>query len=162
VITVEKPNEDRWQDYRALRLEALRSDPLAFASSFEEEQLIPELEWRRRISSVLFALQDDKPVGMVGIFRSRYIKTKHVCEIYGMYVRQAYRGQGIGKQLLEAVLKEIPNLQGITKIKIGVNPTQKAAEHLYRKYGFKTAGRYQKEMSIDGKFYDEIYLEKFL
>jgi ribosomal protein S18 acetylase RimI-like enzyme len=79
-----------------------------------------------------------------------------------MYVRREYRGQGIGNTLMAAVLEEIPKLKGVTKIKIGVNPTQKAAEHLYRKYGFKGAGHFKKDMCVNGILYDEIFLEKFL
>jgi ribosomal protein S18 acetylase RimI-like enzyme len=162
MITIKKLNEDRWQDFRDLRLEALKSDPIAFSSSYEEEQLLPEPVWRERIKNVLFAVSDNKPVGMAANFRNNRIKTNHVCEIWGMYVHREYRSQGIGKKLLEAVLEEIQNLKGVTKIKIGVNPTQKAAEHLYRKYGFKVAGHFKKDMCVNGILYDEIFLEKFL
>ena len=162
MIKIEKLNEDRWQDYRALRLEALQSDPIAYSSSFEEEQTYPEPVWRDSIKNTLFAISDNKPVAMVANFRSNRIKTNHVCEIWGMYVRREYRGQGIGNKLMAAVLEEIQNLKGVTKIKIGVNPTQKVAEHLYQKYGFKAAGHFKKEMCVNGIFYDEIFLEKFL
>jgi GNAT superfamily N-acetyltransferase len=162
MIEIKKLDADRWQDFRDLRLEALKSEPIAFSSSYEEEQLLPESVWRERIKNVIFAMSDNQPVGMAGNFRSNRIKTNHVCEIYGMYVRKEYRSQGIGKKLLEAVLEEIQNLKGVTKIKIGVNPTQKAAEHLYRKYGFKVAGHFKKDMCVNDIFYDEIFLEKFL
>lgn len=162
MIEIKKLNEDRWQDFRDLRLEALKTEPIAFSNSDEEEQVLPEPVWRERIKNVIFAMSDNKPVGMAGNFRSNRIKTNHVCEIYGMYVRKEYRSQGIGKKLLEAMLEEIQNLKGVTKIKIGVNPAQKAAEHLYWKYGFKAAGHFKKDMCINGIFYDEIFLEKFL
>lgn len=99
---------------------------------------------------------------MVAIFCNNRIKTNHVYEIYGVYVRREYRGQGVGNQLITAILEEIQTLKGVIKIKIGLNPTQKAAEHLYRKYGFKASGHFKKEVCVDGKFYDEIFLEKFL
>jgi ribosomal protein S18 acetylase RimI-like enzyme len=157
---IKKLNEDRWQDFRDLRLEALKSDPIAFSSSHEEEQLLPESAWRERIKSILFAVSDNTPIGMVAIFHNNRIKTNHVCEIWGMYVRREYRGQGIGHKLMAAVLEEIPKLKGVAKIKIGVNPTQKAAEHLYRKYGFKAAGHFKKDMCVNGTFYDELFMEK--
>ena len=162
MIEITKLDENSWQDFRDLRLEALKSDPIAFSSSYEEEQLLPESVWRESIKNVIFVISDNQPVGMAGNFRSNRIKTNHVCEIYGMYIRKEYRSQGIGKKLLEAVLEEIQNLKGVTKIKIGVNPTQKAAEHLYRKYGFKVAGHFKKDMCVNDIFYDEIFLEKFL
>jgi ribosomal protein S18 acetylase RimI-like enzyme len=162
MIEIKKLDSDRWQDYRDLRLEALKTEPIAFSSSYEEEKSLTELEWRSRINNFLFAISDNKPVGMVGVFCNNRLKTGHVCEIFGMYVRIEYRGQGIGNKLLVAVLEEIQKLKGITKVKIGVNPVQKAAEHLYRKYGFKAAGYFKKDMCVNGIFYDEIFLEKFL
>ena len=145
MITITKLDEDRWQDYRDIRLEALKNEPLAFSSSFEEEQSLPETLWQQNINNVLFAISDNKPVGMIGFFCNNHLKTKHVCEIYGVYVKKEHRGQGIGKQLMEAAIAEIKNLKGITKIRLEVNPTQKAAERLYRKLGFKEAGRLKKE-----------------
>ena len=162
MIEIKKLNEDRWQDFRDLRLEALKSDPIAFSSSHEEEQLLPEPAWRERIKNVLFAVSDNKPVGMIASFHNNRIKTNHVCEIWGMYVRREYRGQGIGNKLMAAVLEEIQNLKGVTKIIIGVNPAQISTEHLYLKYGFCVVGHLKKEIHVNGNFYDELILEKYL
>ncbi len=162
MITIGRLSEDRWQDYRDLRLEALQSDPLAYGGSYEEEQLNTEAHWRDRIKNTLFAMEDNKPVGIVVVVRNNRIKTNHVVEIYGVYVKKERRGQGIGKQLMKAALKEINSFKGVTKIKIEVNPTQKVAERLYRKLGFKVVGRMKKELHINDKFYDELFMEKHL
>jgi ribosomal protein S18 acetylase RimI-like enzyme len=162
MITVKKLDEANWQDFRDLRLEALKTEPIAFSSSYEEEQFLPEPAWRERIKNVLFAMSDNKPVGMAANFRDNRIKTNHVCEIWGMYVRKEYRRQGIDKKLLEAVLEEIQNLKGVTKIIIGVNPAQISTEHLYLKYGFCVVGHLKKEIHVNGNFYDELILEKYL
>jgi RimJ/RimL family protein N-acetyltransferase len=162
MIKISKLNADRWQDYRDLRLEALKSEPVAFSSSYEEEQLIPESVWRERIKNALFASENDNLVGMAGVFQNNRLKTRHVCEIFGVYVRSEYRDKGIGKQLIAAVIEELKNIKGITKIKIGVNPTQKAAAHIYRKFGFTPVGLLKKDMRVNGKFYDELWMEKYL
>jgi GNAT superfamily N-acetyltransferase len=101
MITIEKLPEDRWQDCRNLRLEALQKEPLAFSSSYEEEQATPENIWRQRIKNNLFVMADDKPVGIAGFFRNTHNKTSHVCEMYGVYLREEYRKQGIGKRLMK-------------------------------------------------------------
>jgi RimJ/RimL family protein N-acetyltransferase len=162
MITIEKLLEDRWQDCRDLRLEALQKEPLAFSSSYEEEQATPENIWRQRIKNNLFVMADGKPVGIAGFFRNTHKKTSHVCEMYGVYLREEYRKQGIGKRLIEAVLAEMQNLKGVTILEVGVNPTQKAAKHLYQKYGFKTVGHFRKWMCVDGKYYDALIMEKHL
>jgi RimJ/RimL family protein N-acetyltransferase len=161
-VTIEKLDENHWQDYRDLRLEALKEEPLAFSSSYEEEQSIPENSWRERIKNNLFVMEDNQPVGLAGFFRNPHLKTNHVCEMYGVYLRKEYRGQGIGKRLVEAVMAEIQSLKGILIIEVGVNPTQKAAKHLYQKYGFETVAHFKNWMYVNGKFYDALIMEKHL
>jgi RimJ/RimL family protein N-acetyltransferase len=162
MITIKKLPEERWQEYRDLRLEALEKEPLAFSSSYEDEQSTPENIWRQRINNNMFILADDKPVGVAGFARNTHKKTNHVCEMFGVYVRKEYRGQGIGKKLIEAVLAEMQQIEGVKILEVGVNPTQKAAKHIYQNYGFKTVGHFRKWMCVDGKYYDTLIMEKRL
>jgi RimJ/RimL family protein N-acetyltransferase len=59
-------------------------------------------------------------------------------------------------------LEEIQKSKDVVKIKLTVNPEQKAAVKLYQKSGFKIIGRLEKELLIDGRFYDELIMEKLL
>jgi RimJ/RimL family protein N-acetyltransferase len=161
-VTIKKLPEERWQEYRDLRLEALKEEPLAFSSSFEDEQSTPEKIWRERIKNHQFVMVDNQPVGLAGYFRNPHKKTNHVCEMFGVYLRKEYRGRGIGKRLVNAVLAEIQSLNGVKIIEVGVNPTQKTARNIYRKRGFKTVAHFRKWMYIDGKFYDALIMEKHL
>jgi predicted GNAT family acetyltransferase len=95
VIAVKKLEEDRWMVYRDLRLEALKKEPIAFGSSYDEEKNISEEEWRERIGNVLFALSKDKLVGIIVFVQGDKIKAKHIYNIYGVYVTEGYRGQGV-------------------------------------------------------------------
>lgn len=162
MITVTRLDESGWQDYRDLRLEALKEQPLAFGSSYEEEQPYTETQWRERVKNVLFAVSDNKPVGMIVCGRNNRLKISHICGIYGVYIKKEYRGQGISNQLMDAALAEIQEMTGVVKIELMVNPTQKAAKRLYRKYGFKVVGHSKKALKFDSKFYDELMMEKFL
>jgi ribosomal protein S18 acetylase RimI-like enzyme len=152
----------RWKDCRELRLEALKNDPLAFGSSYEEEKSISEDEWKTRINNALFVLLNDKPVGMIVYILNPNIKTAHNAEIFSFYVRKAYRGQGLGNMLIETAIEEIRKNATILKIKVKVNPEQKAAVILYEKLGFERVGILKKEMKLADKFYDELILEKYL
>ena len=162
MIAITRLDASRWQDYRNLRLEALKTEPLAFGSSYEEEQSNPETYWRQHKQNVVFALEDDSPVGMLVLARNSRLKTDHIYGIYGVYLNRDFRGQGIGKKLMDAALEEIQKTPGIKKIELAVNPAQKAAEKLYRKYGFHKAGTSKKALWVDGKFYDELLMEKYL
>lgn len=37
MIEIEKLDDGHWEEYRELRLEALKKEPMAFSSSYEEE-----------------------------------------------------------------------------------------------------------------------------
>jgi len=162
MIAVKKLEEDRWKEYRDLRLEALQKEPIAFGSSYDEEKNISEEEWRKRIENALFALSEDKLIGMIVYIRDNKIKTKHIGNIFGVYVTREYRGQGVGKKLMDSVLTQIQKSKDVVKIKLSVNPEQKAAVKLYQNYGFKIVGQLKKELYVEGKFYDELIMEKLL
>ncbi|MDD5338777.1 MAG: GNAT family N-acetyltransferase [Dehalococcoidales bacterium] len=162
MITFSILTEDRWEEYRDLRLEALQEEPLAYTHSRDEEQVLPETHWRNGIKNVMFALADGKPVGMAGIFRSGYRKNNHIYEMWGVYVRKEYRGQGAGLKLIEATVAEIKSRENARVIEVGVSETQKAAQHLYEKCGFEAVGHFKKYMCVDGKFYDALLMEKYL
>ena len=120
---------ERWAEFRELRLQALRGDPTAFGSSYEESVEEPEAFWRGRLEDAqrkvenitLFAEADGRLVGMMGMFRRFRIKTKHVATVFGVYVDPAARGRGIARQLMQALLDEIACLPEIVKLELTVN-----------------------------------------
>jgi ribosomal protein S18 acetylase RimI-like enzyme len=162
MIEIKKLPLERWNDYRAIRLEALTCEPLAFSSSYEEEQAIAEDEWKRRIRNVVFALADDVPLGMIGYIVNNRLKTQHIAHIYGVYVKKEFRCRGIGTTLIEHTIGTIHKNAYISKISLTVNPLQKAAVRLYKKYGFKVAGTLRKEMKVDDIFYNVLVMEKLV
>ena len=162
MIEIKKVPPDRWKEFRDLRLEALQNDPLAFGSSYEEEKSLTEDEWKRRIKNALFASANDTLVGMIVYIIDNKMKTKHIANIFGVYVKKEYRGQGIGKKLIESALEIIQKNVNVSKIKLTVNPEQKAAVKLYETFGFEVVGRLKNELKVDDKFYDELIMEKFV
>lgn len=162
MIQIGKLSSHRWKDFRDLRLEALQSDPLAFASSYKEEKLLTPEEWKKRVQNTLFALSNDIPVGMIVYIISEKLKTNHIANLYGVYVKKEYRGQGIAKRLVESALSVIRQNASVSKIHLTVNAEQAVALALYKRFGFKTVGTLARELHVDGRFYDELILEKLL
>jgi RimJ/RimL family protein N-acetyltransferase len=154
--------EDRWKEARELRLEALKTEPSAFGSSVEEEERLTEAEWRERTKNALVALSDGRLVGTITYIFSHRVKTKHVAYIYGFYVGPDYRGQGFGRKLLEAALKNIGENKSIVKVQLQANPKQEAAIALYKSAGFQVVGELKKEMKIGGEYHNELVMEKYL
>ena len=100
MVEVKKLSPDRWKDYRDLRLEALQNDPLAFGSSYEEEETITQDEQEIRIDNALFAPSNNKPIGMIVSVINNNIETKHIANIFGVYVQKEYRDPGVSKKLV--------------------------------------------------------------
>ena len=162
MVEIRRLPTDRWRDFRSLRLKALKSDPSAYGSSFEEERSLAEKEWRRRIRSVTFALCEDRPVGMITCYFNNGIKTKHIAEIYGFYVEPDRRGEGIGARLFERALAASRRKKGIIKVSLAVNPEQRVAIRIYRKAGFVVTGRTEKELKVGRQYYGMLFMEKML
>lgn len=162
MIEVKALPPERWREARELRLQALKTDPIAFGSSYEEEESLAEAEWQSRMKNALFAVSDDKPVGTITYVFSDRVKTKHIARIFGVYVDPNYRGRGFGKKLLRNALELIQKNKGVVKIQLMVNQDQDAAVELYKDMGFVIVGQIKKEIKVGEQFYDELIMEKML
>ena len=99
---------------------------------------------------------------MMGAFWNNRKKLGHIASIYGVYVSADYRGQGVGTLLMTSLLAEITTLPYIAKINLTLNTTQIAAQKLYEKFGFQPIGVAHRELKYEGRYYDELYMEKLL
>ena len=104
-ITVRALGEEDWQDYRSVRLAALRESPEAFVATLEEEQAFDESVWRDRMkrSERLVAEAEGEMVGVVSIGQAREEgeDAEHVGELFGLWVAPQYRGTGVATLLVE-------------------------------------------------------------
>ena len=159
MIRVGRLPGERWADFRGLRLEALQKEPVAFGSSYEEELVLGEEEWRRRIKNVFFAVEGGTPVGMTSLVFGDRIKTRHIAHIFSVYVRPDRRGLGLGKKMLDRALAEARRRRRVVKVQLSVNPSAKAAVALYKRAGFKVTGRAHKELKVGNRYHDLLYME---
>ncbi len=162
-ITIRKLDLDEWEKYKAFRLEALKESPTAFATSYDEDNSLSDLEWQEKLKrsgdGLLFAFVDDKIVGMLGYFVEKYAKHKHSAVLHGFYVDLGARGVGVGSMLMEKIINKIKK-EGFVKAKTFVYTSQDAAVGLYEKFGFEKVGKFRKELFVDDKYYDEWVMEK--
>jgi RimJ/RimL family protein N-acetyltransferase len=77
---------------------------------------------------------------------------------FGMLIRKSYRGRGVGKMLLNALLEWAEKNPLIEKVSLGVFSTNHRAISLYKKMGFIEEGRKIKEF----KFNDNVYVDDIL
>ena len=161
-IRIGKIGLERLADFRGLRLEALKSVPEAFGSSYEEESAFPDAVWESRIPNMLFAFYKNSLIGMIGFLARGRIKTRHVTDVFSFYVSRQYQGLGVGSRLMAEALSSIGKSDNVRKVSLSVNCEMKAAIHLYTLFGFEISGRLIGELSISGQLYDEFIMEKFV
>ena len=161
---------ERWREAKQLRLEALLTEPSAFASSYEDERAFTDEVWIARLRSsykrdgnlTFFAEVDGTLVGMVGAGWSSKAKLRHVAEVYGVYVSPEMRGRGIASRLMTKSLDELRSLGGIEKVSLGVTSDNTAAVRLYEKLGFAIVGTARRELKVDGRYFDLHLMELHL
>ena len=90
----------------------------------------------------------DKVVGMVGLIVDGTQKPG-VAELQRMSVSTTCRKMGVGRKLLEQLLRHAEQ-QGLTKIVLSTTSAQAPAIGLYKKYGFKLSGVYPYPQKILG------------
>src|SRR5580704_7459709 len=107
--------------YRQLRLESLEREPLAFTDSVAEQRDMPLESIRKRLGDsednfVLGAFLDRQLIGMAGFFRRQGEKIRHRGGIWGVYVSEERRGQGVGRALLAELIGLVRLLPGIEQV----------------------------------------------
>ncbi len=166
-ITIGKLPPEKWQEYKALRLRALRDDPHAFSEPFEKAVAYPDERWKQRAaeayegkeSLIVFARAGEQLVGMVGAFFPP--NEISVAYIFGVYVVPEARGKGVAKQLLASLLHELKANPKIVTVKLSVNKEQLAAVKLYESFGFTVVGEENVQLG-DGNYYDAHVMELLL
>lgn len=145
-IRVERLTARALQAYRALMLEAYASVPDAFTSTAQERALAPEAWWIRRLddpsglSLVLGAWQGEALVGTVALEFSDRSKLRHKGHVIGLYVQPVARGQGVAAALMAQALECARQRPGLLVLTLTVTEGNRAAESLYRSFGFDEFG----------------------
>ncbi|OWV95971.1 acetyltransferase [Rhizobium sp. R72] len=128
--------------FKAIRLEALRTEPAAFASSAEDWEALSDDEWRKRLveGPVFAAFKRGDPIGIMGLSRQRASKMAHRATLIMVYVRGSERAGGHAKELLEATVA-YARKNGIRQLELAVSAENTAARRFYEREGFHEAGR---------------------
>ncbi|MDB5034703.1 MAG: GCN5-related N-acetyltransferase [Chlorobi bacterium] len=157
---------ERWREFRALRLQALKEEPQAFGSSHEGNLAYPDQYWIDRLINVekgmgdiLFAEDNGTLVGLMGNYFPQ--ETPDTAVVVMVFVQPEKRGEGIAGVLLETLLNRLRDRPEIERAALTVNVEQKAAVALYTRFGF-TIIRTTPDMMGDGNIYDEYIMEKSL
>lgn len=139
----------------ALRREALVEAPLAFLASPEDDMASSveavQAMLRGETGAVVFGAFDGALAGMAGLYRERALKAAHKVHFWGFYVREAARGRGFGRRLVEAALENARTMKGVTSVHLSVSAAAPQAKALYERAGFQVWGREPEALSHNGR-----------
>lgn len=143
-VAIRRIRGGEWAAHRELRLRALSSDPLAFASTFTGESALSEGQWMKRTQrgaatteSALF-VADSLRSGWVGMVAIAHVDD--VWHVFAMWVDPGHRRQGVGGKLLDAGLEWFRTTAPNQALHLDVNPRQADAVRLYESRGFHRTG----------------------
>ena len=166
IIVLREANLADVDQYRALRLFALRESPLAFGADYETSLNYLFEFWHERLqddeNSVTFIAEHEQTlIGMMGISRRPLPKTKHSAKIIGVYVHPDWRGLRIAESLIDACIGWARSKEAVI-VKLSVNAENTSAIRCYQRCGFTIYGTEPRGTFYNGKYYDGYLMYKAL
>jgi GNAT superfamily N-acetyltransferase len=101
---------------------------------------------------LLLAAAHPEPIGCIALRQWR----RDICEMKRLYVRENFRGHGIGRLLVQALVDKAARI-GYRRMRLDTVPAMHAARALYRSLGFKHIPAYRFN-PIEGAEYMELEL----
>lgn len=165
-IKIRAATEEDAENMLAIQSEVLVEEDFLITTLEEFQQTIGEQKkWiQAKLANerelILIAQYQEKIVGWL-VFQSPNRKRLAHTGSFGMMILKEYRGLGIGKRLLEKLLKWAELNPYIEKISLGVFSTNERAIALYKKMGFVEEGRKINEIKLNDKQYiDDVLMYK--
>jgi GNAT superfamily N-acetyltransferase len=140
-MEIRRLRPDEWPALRDLRLRSLAADPDAFGSTLERELGFSDADWQDRARSTDGVIVvADSADGLIGIAMGAPLRERPAdTGVFAMWVAPEARGQGIGGQLLDAIVAWARSA-GTPSLELGVVTTNAAAIALYGGRGFIDTG----------------------
>lgn len=156
-FVIEKMRPEHWRQVRAIYLEGVATGHATFETEAPE--------WERWDAAHLpfarlVALAEDGRVAgwaALGPVSSRKVY-EGVAEV-SVYVGGEFRGKGLGRALLEALVRE-SEANGAWTLQAGIFPENVASVELHRSCGFRVVGRRERIGKLKGVWRDTVLLER--
>jgi ribosomal protein S18 acetylase RimI-like enzyme len=152
-----------------LRLEALTRHPEAYAADIDKTAADGAEAWEKLLTdntkthsgTISIACAGSELIGMAGVARGHWPKTRHFGTLWGVYVKPDWRGYRIGEAIVNEII-EWATENDMTVIYLGVTVSEKAAIRCYSRCGFKEYGIEPKSIFYNSFYVDQLLMVKLL
>ena len=125
--------------------------------------VVSEREWLENslknndFNFAIVNLETDELIGNCGIMN---IKQKDRCAELGIFIgNEENRNKGYGTEVLRLLLDYSFNYLNLHNVHLGVMSFNERAINCYKKVGFKEYGRRRECYFLNGKYYDNVYMD---
>jgi ribosomal protein S18 acetylase RimI-like enzyme len=144
-------------EYRRVRLDALRLHPEAFASAYEDEAALNEARIIERLAAPgltrFGGFAEERLVGLAALEIRTAVKVRHNAHLFSMYVEAAHRRSGLAQRLVEAVVAGARDA-GALAVHLTVTVGNASAQRFYRRLGFTVYGVERRGLRVGDRFHD--------
>ena len=162
-IIIRKLNKEDFKQYKEIRLELLKNEPMNFGSSFEEESNFDSIMWENRLDkkhiAAFGAFINEKIVAVTLAVMNPRKKLKHIATLNSMYVKKEYRRLGIGKELINKI-EEYLVIKEVEIFKLSVVTKNEKAISLYQKFGFEIYGEEKNAIKLNKEYINLFLMTK--
>jgi phosphinothricin acetyltransferase len=153
---IDDMKESDWEQVRSIYLEGIATGDATFEAEAPQWEKwdathLPSCRIVARSGDVL------KGWAALGPVSSRRVYAG-VAEI-SIYVGQSYRGGGLGRALLTALITASEQ-NGLWTLQAGIFPENKASVELHKRCGFREVGRRERIGKMGGRWRDTVLLER--
>lgn len=135
--------DDEFESFLKIRGKALATDPSAFMVTLEAFESRDEYLKKQRFSRhvkkddhlIVGAFEDEQCVGMTGLVRIHPDSVRG--KVWGVFVEPQYRGQGLGKKMLNLITQESAGFDWMKELVLSVNNDNEQAIRVYEEVGFE-------------------------
>ncbi|KHO48190.1 MAG: acetyltransferase [archaeon GW2011_AR5] len=151
-----------WKFYNKAIKETEGLSRFRFVSLKEEKKWVDDVlkNMKKGNKSQIMAESSGRIIGSVSIDRRLEDRRRHVGG-FGIAILQEYAGIGIGKRMMKLAEKDAGKM-GLKIIELHVHGKNKIAQSLYRKMGYRAAGKVPKSVKTRNGFDDDILMYKVL
>ncbi len=153
--TIEPLSLQLTEEFRAVRLRALKDTPTAFGSTYAKESRFSDSDWLQRVDTwngpggvCFLGMDEGAPCGIIAGYFDKNVAQR--AWVASMWVAPTHRRTGLGTMLMDAV-KSWANKLGAAELRLMVTSNNAAAMRFYERCGYTftgTAGPYQNDPAL--------------